>query len=116
MSRGCKASNALIIFKHAKVGTRRTKALTARAKSLACFKVKFHLNQSTRGAIEAKSKSGKVVGMPIMKDKANTYACAHTHKRCPLEVILNHHKRIIKGMFSLSMFIQSPTKKKEKHH
>lgn len=116
MSSGCKARNALIIFKHAKVGAKGTKALIASAKSLAWFKVKFHFNQSTRGAIEAKSKSSKVVDMPITKDKASTYACACTHKRCPLEVILNHHKGIIKGMLNISMFNQSPTKRKKKHH
>jgi hypothetical protein len=99
MSNGCKVSSALIIFKHAKVGARRARALTTSANSLACLRVKFHLNQRIRGAIKAKSKLGKVVDMPITKDKVDTYARARTHKRCPLEVILNHHIGIIEGMF-----------------
>ncbi len=82
MSNRCKASNALIIFKHAKVGARGAKALIACANSLACLRVKFHISQRTRCAIEAKSKSSKLVDMPIMKDKASTYAFARIHKRC----------------------------------
>jgi hypothetical protein len=98
MSSGCKAGNALIIFKHAKIGAKGAKTLITHANSLACFRVKFHFNQGTRGAIEAKSKSSKVVDMPITKEKASTYAYVRTHKRCPLEVILNQHKGIIEGM------------------
>ncbi len=55
MSSGCKTNSALIIFKHAKIGVRGAKTLIAHTNSLVFFRVKFHVDQGTRGAIEAKS-------------------------------------------------------------
>jgi hypothetical protein len=77
----CKVNYVLIASKDAKVGARGARTLMAHVNSPMCPKAKLCISQRRgKGAIRVKSKSNKIGDPPIIKNKINTYICAH--KRC----------------------------------
>jgi hypothetical protein len=78
----CKVNNTLNVFKDAKIKAKMIKSLESHTNSLMCPKINLCCNQCTWGAIKVKSKLGKIVNGPIIKDKVIT--CIYGWKRCSI--------------------------------